>query len=145
MSGEAISALPSAVTPLSGAEVIPLVQSGVTRQAAVNAIAAAPTAFAYAIQSASFAGVWGSRFGLNTASAPITVTLPAASISNAMEVADLNHNANTNHITLTATSPNQIVYGVTTATNQTVSVNGAVVRLVCYATNRIRALVIASA
>lgn len=145
MSGEAISALPSAVTPLSGAEVIPLVQSGVTRQVPVSAVAAAPTAFAYAIESASFTGVWGSRFGLNTSTAAITVTLPAASISNAMEVADLNKNANTNHITLTATSPNQIVLGATTATNQTISVNGAVIRLVCYATNRIRALLIASA
>lgn len=145
MSGEAISALPSATTPLSGAEVIPLVQSGVTRQAAISSITGSALGFAYTIQSASFTAAWGNRYGLVTGTAAIGVTLPAASIGNVIEADDVSKNAQTNHITLIATSPNQIVYGAATATNQTISVNGAAIRLICYATNRIRALVIASA
>lgn len=41
MADTKISALPVATTPLSGAEIVPLVQSGVTRQTTVNAFSAA--------------------------------------------------------------------------------------------------------
>ena len=41
MADTKISALPVATTPLSGAEIVPLVQSGVTRQTTVDAISAA--------------------------------------------------------------------------------------------------------
>ena len=41
MADTKISALPVATTPLNGAEIVPLVQSGVTRQTTVDAISAA--------------------------------------------------------------------------------------------------------
>lgn len=145
MSGEAISALPSATTPLSGAEVIPLVQNGVTRQAPVNAIPGTVAALSYSVKQIAFNATAGGRYALVTSVGAITATLPASSLGAAVLLADVSKNAQTNHITITAVSPDQIVYGAATATNQTVSVNGAVVTLVCYATNRWRALVQATA
>ena len=47
MADTKISALPAATTPLSGTEVVPLVQSGVTKQVAVSGLQAGPVFRAY--------------------------------------------------------------------------------------------------
>lgn len=51
MADTKISALPVATTPLSGAEIVPLVQSGVTRQTTVDAISAAAGASSTVVSS----------------------------------------------------------------------------------------------
>lgn len=51
MADTKISALPVATTPLSGAEIVPLVQSGVTRQTTVNAISDAAASSSLVVSS----------------------------------------------------------------------------------------------
>lgn len=146
MSGNpvAIDALPQATLPLVGTEVTPIVQNGATRQVAVSVIAGTQS-LSYTIETASFAATAGVRYGLLTSSAAITATLPAAVLGNAIEIADVTKQANVNHITLSAHAGDSIVYQTSTAASQTIATPGAVVRLICYAANTWRALLIASA
>ena len=64
MADTKISALPVATTPLSGAEIVPLVQSGVTRQTTVDAISAAAAANS-AVVSSSDIGTAPNEIPLN--------------------------------------------------------------------------------
>ena len=56
MADSKISALPAATTPLTGAELIPIVQSGTTKQVAANAIQSGPAFSAYANGGTSITG-----------------------------------------------------------------------------------------
>lgn len=141
----AIDALPAATLPLGGTEPVPIVQAGVTRQAPASALAGSIPSLSYTIQTVSFTAAVGGRYGLVTSAGPLTVTLPGYVIGAGIEVSDVSKDANVNHITLASHAGDQIVLVTTTATNQTISTAGAVVRLVCYAANRWRALLIASA
>lgn len=145
MSQVAIDGLPAATTPLAGTEVTPIVQNGVTRQVAVSAIASTAGNLSYTAESASFSAAANSRYALVTSSSAITVTLPAAVVGYGIELADVSHKADVNHITVTAAGSDTIVYQATSAGSQTVSTPGAVVRLVCYASATWRLLLIASA
>lgn len=140
-----IDGLPLATLPLAGTEPMVLIQNGVTRQTPVNSVPGTVAALSYSVKQIAFNATAGGRYALVTSVGAITATLPASSLGAAVLLADVSKNAQTNHITIIAVSPDQIVYGAATATNQTVSVNGAVVTLVCYATNRWRALVQATA
>jgi hypothetical protein len=56
MADSKISALPAATTPLAGTELIPIVQSGVTKKIAANGIQSGPAFSAYANGATSITG-----------------------------------------------------------------------------------------
>lgn len=141
----AIDGLPAAVLPLAGTEPVAIVQSGVTRQAPASAISSSTGTLAYSIESVSFSATAGVRYALLTGTGAITVTLPQAAIGNGIELADMNHKADVNHITLSAHSGDSIIYQASSAGTQAITTPGAVVRLVCYAANTWRALLIGTA
>lgn len=144
MSQVPIDQLPAATIPLAGSEPLALVQNGVTRQAPASAISSSTGTLAYSIQSASFSATSGLRYALITATNAITITLPTPVLGAAIEISDVSHKADVHNIILNAGS-NSIVYQATTASTQTISTPGAVVRLICYTTATWRALVIGSA
>jgi len=77
MANTTISALPSATTPLSGTEVVPIVQGGVTKKVAVSAVGASGTVTSVAMSVPTFLSIGGSPI---TSSGTLAVTLSGTAL-----------------------------------------------------------------
>jgi len=77
MANTTISALPSATTPLSGTEVVPIVQSGVTKKVAISAVGASGTVTSVAMSVPAFLSIGGSPI---TSSGTLAVTLSGTAL-----------------------------------------------------------------
>lgn len=77
MANTTISALPSATTPLSGTEVVPIVQGGVTKKVAVNAVGASGAVTSVAMSVPTFLSIGGSPI---TSSGTLAVTLSGTAL-----------------------------------------------------------------
>jgi hypothetical protein len=77
MANTTISALPSATTPLSGTEVVPIVQGGVTKKVAVSAVGASGAVTSVAMSVPTFLSIGGSPI---TSSGTLAVTLSGTAL-----------------------------------------------------------------
>jgi len=99
MSDEKISQLPDATLPLSGSELVPLVQGGANVKTAVSnvrQVVATPT-----IETSSFSAAAGGIYHCQTSAGAMTATLNASpSQWDEIVFVDTSGNANTNPVTI---------------------------------------------